>query len=186
MLDGLRRAIIAGLIAGLVAAPVWAHVAQPMRAAQFALAVQEPHQVTAADRDQARSPAEPDARDREQEKRDREQEARDREQEKKDREQERLDRVQEMYDDGREALDEGKYAKAEERFSNVVRENGQLVDGAMYWKAYTENQQGKREAALTTIAELKKKFPKEVSNQQMEERCRGTRDRNQEPLRTGS
>ncbi|MGB9463547.1 MAG: HEAT repeat domain-containing protein [Candidatus Acidiferrum sp.] len=100
-----------------------------------------------------------EARDKEQEKRDREQEARDREQEKRDREQERIERQDELYDDGREALDEDRYDRAAEKFSELVTMNGPQTDAALYWKAYAENKLGKRDSALTTIADLKKRFP---------------------------
>jgi hypothetical protein len=105
----------------------------------------------AQDRDQ-------EARDRAQEKRDREEEARDREQEKRDREQERLERLDELYSDGREALEEDRYDRAAEKFSQLAELNGPQTDAAMYWKAYAENKLGKRDSALTTIADLEKKF----------------------------
>ena len=107
-----------------------------------------------------------DAQDREQERRDREQEARDREQEKRDREQEARDRAQEkaerleeLYDDGREALDDDRYEQAEAKFKLLADMNGPQTDAALYWMAYAENRLGKREAALTTLADMKKRFP---------------------------
>ncbi len=106
---------------------------------------------SSADRDQ-------EAQDREQEKRDREQEARDREQEKRDREQERLERLDELYSDGREALDEDRYDRAAEKFSELADQNGPQTDAALYWKAYAENKLGKRDSALTTIADMEKRF----------------------------
>jgi HEAT repeat protein len=105
-----------------------------------------------ADQDQAR-------RDREQEQRDREQEARDREQEKRDREQEARDREQEQYERGREALDEDRWDRAESAFSDLASHNGAQTDAALYWKAYAENRQGKRDAALATLGDLKHRFP---------------------------
>jgi hypothetical protein len=99
-----------------------------------------------------------DSQDREQEKADREQEARDREQEKKDREQERLERLDELYSDGREALDDDRYDQADAKFSQLVEMNGPQTDAAMYWKAYAENKLGKRDAALTTLSDLEKKY----------------------------
>lgn len=99
-----------------------------------------------------------EARDREQEKRDREEEARDRAQEKRDREQERAERLDELYSDGREALDEDRFDKAAEKFSQLAELNGPQTDAALYWKAYAENKLGKRDSALTTIADLKKRF----------------------------
>jgi hypothetical protein len=107
-----------------------------------------------------------DSQDKEQERRDREQEARDREQEKRDREeeardraQERLDRLQELYDDGREDLDEDRYDQAESKFKQLADMNGPQTDAALYWKAYAQNRMGKRDSALSTIADLKRRFP---------------------------
>ena len=107
-----------------------------------------------------------DAQDKEQEKRDREQEARDREQEKRDRqeeardrEQERVDRLQELYEDGRDDLDEDRYDRAAAKFKQLADMNGPQTDAALYWKAYAENRMGKREAALTTLTDMKKRFP---------------------------
>ena len=109
--------------------------------------------------EQSSADREQEARDREQEKRDREEEARDREQEKRDREQERLERLDELYRDGREALDEDRYDRAAEKFSELAEQGGAQTDAALYWKAYAENKLGKRDSALTTIADLKKRFP---------------------------
>jgi len=97
--------------------------------------------------------------DKEQERRDREQEKRDREEEARDRAQERLDRLQELYDDGREALDEDRYDQAESKFKQLADMNGPQTDAALYWKAYAQNRMGKRDSALATIADLKKRFP---------------------------
>jgi hypothetical protein len=101
---------------------------------------------------------EQEARDKEQEKRDREEEARDRAQEKRDREQEKAERLDELYSDGREALDEDRFDKAADKFSQLAELNGPQTDAALYWKAYAENKLGKRDSALTTIADLKKRF----------------------------
>jgi len=97
--------------------------------------------------------------DREQEARDREHEKRDREQEVRDREQERAERLEELYDDGREALDEDHFEQAAHKFAELVQMNGPQTDAALYWKAYAENKQGKKEAALSSIADLKRRFP---------------------------
>lgn len=100
-----------------------------------------------------------EAQDKDQEKRDREQEARDREQEKRDREQERVDRLQELYEDGRDDLDEDRYDRAAAKFKQLADMNGPQTDAALYWKAYAENRMGKREAALATLTDMKKRFP---------------------------
>ena len=115
------------------------------------------------DQDYSQDPQ--DAQDKEQQRRDREQEARDREQEKRDREQEardraqeKADRLEELYENGREALDDDRYEQAEAKFKMLADMNGPQTDAALYWKAYAENRMGKREAALTTLADMKKRF----------------------------
>ncbi len=113
----------------------------------------------ASDMEQDRQDQEQEKRDREQEARDREQEKRDREEEKRDREQERLDRLSELYENGREALDEDRYDRAEAKFDQLAQLNGPQTDAALYWKAYAENRLGKRDTALASIAELKRRFP---------------------------
>ena len=107
-----------------------------------------------------------EAQDREQEKREREQEAREREEEKREREEEareqaqdRIERLEELYDDGREALDEDRYDQAAAKFKELADMGGPQTDAALYWKAYAENRLGKRDTALATIADLKKRFP---------------------------
>ena len=107
-----------------------------------------------------------EARDKEQEKREREQEAKEREDEKREREQEareraqeKIERLQELYDDGREDLDDDRYDRAAEKFRQLAEMNGPQTDAALYWKAYAENRLGKRDAALTTVADLKRRFP---------------------------
>jgi len=102
---------------------------------------------------------EQEKRDREQEARDREQEKRDREQEARDRAQEKLDRLQELYDDGREALDDDRYDVAAAKFQELANLNGPQADAALYWKAYADNRLGRRDKALATIADFKRRFP---------------------------
>ena len=102
---------------------------------------------------------EKEKRDREQDARDREQEKRDREQEARDRAQEKIDRLQELYDNGRENLDEDRYDQAAAKFKQLADMNGPQTDAALYWIAYAENRSGKRDTALTTIADLKRRFP---------------------------
>jgi hypothetical protein len=141
---GLQKAIVTGLIAGLLAIPARAHG----------------HQQPAQEADRLQSQgSEQDRREAEQEARDREQERKDREQEKKDQAQEKLDRMQELYEDGREELDDDKYQQAEQKFAELAQLGGPQTDAALYWKAYAQNRQGKRDTALTTIAELKRRYP---------------------------
>ena len=82
-----------------------------------------------------------------------------REQEKRDAEQARLDRQQELYDRGREALDESRYSRAEKSFTELAQLKGKQADAALYWLAYSQNREGKRDTALATIAELKNSYP---------------------------
>jgi hypothetical protein len=159
------------LLAVLLAIP---NMAPNAAAAARELSAQPPESISApqtpasadADRDEQASDIDQDSqdqeqerRDREQEQRDREQEKRDREQERRDREQERLDRQGELYENGREALDEDRYDRAEAKFDQLAQLNGPQTDAALYWKAYAENRLGKRDTALASIAELKRRFP---------------------------
>src|SRR6516225_2113137 len=91
--------------------------------------------------------------------RDREQAKRDTEQARKDTEQERLDRMQELYDEGRGYLDEESYGDAARAFSTLAQMHGPQTDAALYWLAYAQTKQGKRDAALSTIAEVRKSYP---------------------------
>ncbi|HXH67421.1 MAG TPA: HEAT repeat domain-containing protein [Candidatus Limnocylindrales bacterium] len=84
---------------------------------------------------------------------------RDHQAEARDMEQERAERMQELYDEGREALDEDQFREAERSFTELVRLNGPQTDAALYWMAYAQNREGKKEASLGTIAELKKRYP---------------------------
>jgi len=91
--------------------------------------------------------------------REREDERREREQEKKEREQERIERMEELYSDGREALEEDRYDQAAHKFYDLAQMNGPQTDAALYWKAYAENRQGKRDSALATLADMIQRFP---------------------------
>jgi HEAT repeats len=160
---GAMCGLLAATPAVLRAAPGTAHrFVEPSRAVyeQSASPISEAERAEEMqDQEQEKADREQEARDREQEKRDREQEARDRAEEKREREQERLDRLSELYDDGREALDEDHYERAEAKFDQLAQMNGNQTDAALYWKAYAENRMGKKDTALATIADLKKRFP---------------------------
>jgi len=84
---------------------------------------------------------------------------RDRKEEAREAEQERVEHMQELYDEGREALDEDEFRQAERSFTELVKLNGPQTDAALYWMAYAQNREGKKEAALGTIGELKKRYP---------------------------
>ena len=84
---------------------------------------------------------------------------RERQAEAREAEQERAERMQELYDQGREALDEDQFREAERSFTELVKLNGPQTDAALYWTAYAQNREGKKEAAIGTIGELKKRYP---------------------------
>jgi len=111
------------------------------------------------DREEARMEQDEAKREREQEAREREEEKREREEQARERAQEKIERLQELYDDGREALDDDRYDQAASKFQQLVELNGPQTDAALYWKAYAENRLGKRDTALASIADLKRRFP---------------------------
>jgi HEAT repeat protein len=160
MEGGLKIVVVAGVFAGLLAMPARAHARQAFseengpgeNVAGFTGLTEEPDHFAAQQSDQDRSDAEQEARDREQERKDLEQE-------KRDRLQDKLDQMQDLYDAGREALDDGQYQQAEQKFAELAEKNGPRTDAALYWKAYAENQSGRRDTALATIANLKSRFP---------------------------
>jgi HEAT repeat protein len=69
-------------------------------------------------------------------------------------------REDEIYNRGTAALNDSQWQKALEAFSEVAKSRGRRADGALYWKAYTENKMGQRGAAVGTLAELRKSYPK--------------------------
>jgi HEAT repeat protein len=111
----------------------------------------------ARDRDRER---EAERRDRERERaveqRDREAEQRDREAEQRERQR---DRENDGYQEGYDAITESRWDRAIAQLSRVIELKGQKVDGALYWKSYAQNRLGQRAEALTTIAELTKRYP---------------------------
>ena len=69
------------------------------------------------------------------------------------------ERESELYSDAYEAMTESRWDRAAAGFTRVVELKGSRVDGALYWKAYSQNRLGQRAEALTTIAELAKSHP---------------------------
>jgi HEAT repeat protein len=161
-IESLRRSILSGfgyasLGIALIATPASRVAAHERAAAPWQ--AQAPDQEADNSAQESQADQDQEKRDREQEERDREQEKRDREQEKRDREQEERDRQQELYERGREALDEDRYDRAASAFDELAKRNGPQTDAALYWEAYAQNRQGKRDAALATLADLKHRFP---------------------------
>jgi hypothetical protein len=63
-----------------------------------------------------------------------------------------------QYDQGASALDANRWDDAVRIFSKVAENKGSRADGALYWKAYAQNKLGQRDAALATLAEMKKDY----------------------------
>lgn len=64
------------------------------------------------------------------------------------------------YAEGTRAIQENRWADAETIFTEVAAHNGAHADGALYWKAYAENKQGKSDPALNACAQLRQNYPK--------------------------
>jgi hypothetical protein len=56
-------------------------------------------------------------------------------------------------------MDAGRWERAVEAFARVAAMKGTRADGALYWKAYSQDRVGQRAEALATIAELSKTYP---------------------------
>jgi len=81
---------------------------------------------------------------------------RDREAELRERERER---ETQWYSEGQDAAAEGRYDRALSFFERVIDLKGTRLDGALYWKAYSQNRLGQRAEALSTLADLAKNHP---------------------------
>jgi tetratricopeptide (TPR) repeat protein len=68
------------------------------------------------------------------------------------------DRADDLYDQGREAIEEGRYDRAVDRFNRLIDLKSTRTDAALYWKAYSLAKLGQRDEALTTLADLQKRF----------------------------
>ena len=64
-----------------------------------------------------------------------------------------------LYESGKSALDAHRFDDALTAFSEVVARGGGKVEGALYYKAYTLNKLGRRDDALSAIADLRKSYP---------------------------
>lgn len=67
---------------------------------------------------------------------------------------------EDAYSAAQDALNQGDYAQAAAGFDSVARMNAGKADAALYWKAYALNKEARRNEALTTIKELRNRFPK--------------------------
>ena len=69
-------------------------------------------------------------------------------------------REDEVYSAAQDALHNGEYDNAIKTFEEVARMRGRKADAAFYWKAYALNKAGDKAQALTTVADLRKGYPK--------------------------
>lgn len=63
------------------------------------------------------------------------------------------------YQAGLRALDAQQWRAAQAAFAKAAAQMGKAADGALYWKAFAENNAGHLQAAKKTIAELQQKMP---------------------------
>ena len=68
------------------------------------------------------------------------------------------DRADELYQEGREAIEEGRFDRAVDRFNTLIELKTNRTDAALYWKAYSLAKLGQRDAALSSLADLQKRF----------------------------
>jgi HEAT repeat protein len=69
------------------------------------------------------------------------------------------EREEPNYRSGTRAIDKRDYEAAIQSFDQVVAAKGNRADGALYWKAYAQNKLGRRDQALSTLAQLQKEYP---------------------------
>jgi hypothetical protein len=65
-----------------------------------------------------------------------------------------------LYAEATRAINESRWSDAAGLFDRVAQMHGEHAEGALYWKAYAENKEGRMANALNTCGELRKKYPK--------------------------
>jgi hypothetical protein len=65
-----------------------------------------------------------------------------------------------LFADGTRAINEARWSDAISIFARIADMKSEHADGALYWKAYAENKQGKTNDALSTCAALRAGYPK--------------------------
>ena len=66
---------------------------------------------------------------------------------------------EEAYSSAQQKMNAGQFAAAVSGFDQVAKMGGRRAEGALYWKAYSQNKLGQRSEALSTIASLRKTYP---------------------------
>jgi len=69
-------------------------------------------------------------------------------------------REEQLYKDGTNDLNDSQWQQAAEKFSELAAMKGRRADAALYWKAYSLNKAGRRVEAESTIAELRRDYPR--------------------------
>lgn len=69
------------------------------------------------------------------------------------------DHDEEYYRRAKSYLDRKEYDRAVDEFNRVIENKGTRSDGALYWRAYAQNKQGRRDDAIASLAELQKSYP---------------------------
>jgi len=64
-----------------------------------------------------------------------------------------------LYADATRAINESRWSDAESLLNKVIDQHGRRADGALYWKAYVENKEGRSSDALKTCAGLRESYP---------------------------
>ncbi len=60
------------------------------------------------------------------------------------------------YNAGTRAIDQHHYDEAVQRFDSAILQEPERADGALYWKAYALNREGKGDEALSALAQLRR------------------------------
>ena len=63
------------------------------------------------------------------------------------------------YQEGMQALDARQWEQAAQSFEQAASHKGNVADAALYWKAYAQNRAGRRQEALSTLAQLRHAYP---------------------------
>jgi HEAT repeats len=69
-------------------------------------------------------------------------------------------REDQLYSDATRAINESRWADAESLLDQVINQRGRRSDGALYWKAYVQNKEGRASDVLKTCADLRQTYPK--------------------------
>lgn len=65
-----------------------------------------------------------------------------------------------LYSDATRAINESRWSDAESLLNQVIEQHRRRADGALYWRAYVENKEGRPADALKTCATLRQSYTK--------------------------